>query len=272
MRMPNIQACDCGNSFNLDDAVACRKCKSCYCEDCRGESDWCKPCSKLNKPKHQMNEVEIDTLRLSHRATLDAVKSLEARIAKLEGKSEIPTNPKDINQEVEYQGRIYRGNPESGVEYKNVGEDEWKPLKPEEPKKVRPRADVDDLYYFISDRIVHEHLEGGFTQDTCRYNIGNYYLTREEAEQANKEQTKKALALQRIKDWMMAKGYEFEPDWNNLEGKCWPEYDYKKCEWVWRASMECRPLGVPFFLRWNDRDKFMRECEEDLNILIGIIK
>ncbi len=107
----------------------------------------------------------------------------------------------------------------------------------------------------------------GYYQRQHIIDRGLEFITRQDAELADK----KRLALQRIRKYIYDNDMGFEPDWDNINQKkhsiCWNIVD-RKLSYVictWSKSLE------PFWLRTVDEvDQVIRDCEADLNTLLGV--
>jgi len=139
-------------------------------------------------------------------------------------------------------------------------------VKPEPKPPIRPRAGRDQKYW------IRDHYgdpdcwhETGADYNNYHYATGNYFLTKEACQAYCTETNAKEIALQKIKDWIMEKGYK------STNQKSYPCYDHKNHQWCWYVTND--EFLAPFFLGSNDdRDQFLRDCEEELNVLIGINK
>lgn len=83
----------------------------------------------------------------------------------------------------------------------------------EQKKYGRQRAMIDGNYYYIddSDGEVMKDIDCGYEVDNYRFSVGNYYLTKEEAEKALRMQ----INIVKINDRIDELNEGWSPDWNN---------------------------------------------------------
>ncbi|MBP7118476.1 hypothetical protein KBA63_00150 [Candidatus Woesebacteria bacterium] len=145
-------------------------------------------------------------------------------------------------------------------------------VKPEAPKPpIRPREGYEGKYWLRSCcGGVDFAFEHGDDTDDHRYNTGNYFLTKEACQAYCTETNAKEIALHKIKDWIMAKGYEYTPQWVG-ENNYYLEYCVSNNEWSVQNYCNHITLGVPFWFSQNPHaEECIRDCEEELNTLIGL--
>lgn len=122
-----------------------------------------------------------------------------------------------------------------------------------------------EYFYRASSGIILPAQERGSAVNDHHHSTNNYFLTKEACQAYCTETNAKEIALQKIKDWIMEKGYK------STNQKSYPCYDHKNHQWCWYVTND--EFLAPFFLGSNDdRDQFLRDCEEELNVLIGINK
>ncbi len=117
--------------------------------------------------------------------------------------------------------------------------DKLKANKPTEYKRWRARED--DEYSFLSGAgYIGRSTEQADTVGDYRYNTGNYFFTKKEAEQHKAY----LLALQIIKDDVEG----FAPDWENSHEKKWfGYYDHEQKKINTSAMSLCQTQGVIYF-------------------------
>lgn len=83
----------------------------------------------------------------------------------------------------------------------------------EQKKYGRQRAVINENYHYIddSDGDVCEDMEYGYEVDNYRFSIGNYYLTREEAQKAKRIQ----ISIVKINDRIDELNEGWIPDWSD---------------------------------------------------------
>ena len=64
--MPRIAKCDCGENFDLDKAIPCESCKSCYCDKCCKSGEECQNC-KMPEDKQIQEEPTKEMKELSEK-------------------------------------------------------------------------------------------------------------------------------------------------------------------------------------------------------------
>lgn len=113
--------------------------------------------------------------------------------------------------------------------------DELKAFKPTEYKRWRAYG---DSYYYIEDCGDFDHrYEGHYTIDDYRYNTGNYFKTKKEAEQHKAY----LLALQTIKD--DAEGWI--PDWRSDKYHGYYNHEANELNIGWSLAFQYQ--GVIYF-------------------------
>lgn len=152
------------------------------------------------------------------------------------------------------------------LKYQELGK-EIERLKQEQNTKIKKRwrAEYQGWYYYISNNgYITPEREDFHLIDDYRYNTGNYYQTREEAEKARNKQ----LLLQRYSDFI----YEITEDpidWsNNSKNKYYLRYggnDIEKgCNWY-------KAQGILYTTNENllelAKERF---TDDELKIIIGV--
>lgn len=101
----------------------------------------------------------------------------------------------------------------------------------EKGNKANKKREKFETYYFISDKGTICCKSASGVVNEIRYNLGNYFQTKEEAEFVGKKQ----LIYQKLKDYALEHNTE-EIDWNNLgQFKWFIRYDsnYKEIRYCW---------------------------------------
>ncbi len=131
-------------------------------------------------------------------------------------------------------------------------------------KKLRP--EVGEYYYalYSDSEITRYYWENDGTNNKT-WSSGNGFFTEEEAiKEANKRQ-----AIQRIKDYIIEYGMEFEADWSDeSQEKYFPYYNVQK------KNLECRGVCtlqyyIPFGClgKVNHIEQLIKYCQDDLLII-----
>lgn len=103
------------------------------------------------------------------------------------------------------------------------------------PKKRWRAGDEENYYSITGDGVTIEVVEEEDAYDSNRYQLGNYFKTKEEAEFARKKQ----LIYQKLKDYALEHNTE-EIDWINYNQTKWIigyNNDYKKIRYYWITSL-----------------------------------
>jgi hypothetical protein len=102
--------------------------------------------------------------------------------------------------------------------------------------------------------------------DNYDYYMGNYFLTREEAE----KQAKKMKALYNIKKYIIDNGLYFEPDWSDgNQAKFSIVCDKGNFHFIVTHDWNS-PLQIGYFKSKEDVEKVINTCKEDLEILFNL--
>lgn len=140
-----------------------------------------------------------------------------------------------------------------------------------EPAKVRPRAERGARFYFrdSSDGEIQWYFDTH--NDFCNflYNTGNYFLDKEDCEKYCEAENAKALARQRIRDYILSHGLSFEPNWKDKgQKKHTLHYEPHNEAWSEDYIWNWQELGVEFYFASEKHAlQVIRDCEDDLNIL-----
>lgn len=137
--------------------------------------------------------------------------------------------------------------------------------KPEAPKLWR--AGSWGGYFFIdSDGRIEEDLHNGFGIHDDRFETGNYFKTREQAERYAKKEKARRL-LQQYADQVNG---DWEPDWrSSTQGKYYIFYNYKNkqhyvcCEHVYNS-------GLSYFKTEELALQAIEDMREQLDILFDL--
>lgn len=101
----------------------------------------------------------------------------------------------------------------------------------EKGNEINKKREKFETYYFISDKGAICCKSAYGVVNEIRYNLGNYFKTKEEAEFARKKQ----LIYQKLKDYALEHNTE-EIDWINYNQLKWIiryEKDYKEIRYSW---------------------------------------
>lgn len=154
-----------------------------------------------------------------------------------------------------------------GVHYATADVENWLEEIKTEPDYKRWRAEVNEIYFFLySDTSVLSAIEGGDPIDDDRYNIGNYFQTKEEA-QALADYLK-ALAVVRDD----AKG--FVPDWlDGGQAKVYIGYShYQEGLSIGEAwyDEDTGVFGLPYFATKEDAKASIKKHRKEWETIFGI--
>lgn len=139
------------------------------------------------------------------------------------------------------------------VDMENLSEEEKEQLinlikKANQKFKKRWRGEEYDRYYFISDcgeilRGYEEKIDG----DNYRYQSGNYFKTKEEAE----FELNRRLVYQELKDYALEHN-STEIDWSNSENSKWTiRYEHSEDLITVGTWWNCQDLGQIYFSSQN---------------------
>lgn len=131
----------------------------------------------------------------------------------------------------------------------------------------RKRAEYGVNYFYITSAgELLEEKEGGYDLDDLLFKIGNYYLTREEAEKTRDIQ----LTTQRLKDYAL-KHMPFKPNYEGGNHGCHIVYNYCKKEFKITYSYRWFPIPtLPVLKDAVDGEKFIADNLEDLKLVFGV--
>lgn len=126
----------------------------------------------------------------------------------------------------------------------------------------RWRADKDNVYWCVcGDGTVVDDIEGFMNCDNYRYDIGNYFKTRKEADKYSDY----LIAKQVIKD--SAKG--FKPDWNNYkEGKWYGCYSHSGQYLIATSEYVSQKQGVIYFANQSDVEESISLYPKEWDIVM----
>ena len=138
-----------------------------------------------------------------------------------------------------------------------------------EKKNVRWRAETQEHYYYINSVVTtDDDIEDDYDADIDRYNTGNYFKTREQAE----KQLKKLKIYMQLKDLALRLNNGEKIDWDNGEQNKYKIYyncGYDKLSYdAWSTIQE---LGAIYCLDINFYKEALEEIgEENLKLLFGV--
>ncbi len=141
-----------------------------------------------------------------------------------------------------------------------------------EPVNKRWKPEIGERYFILDSSGTGNHIWDNDSVDNYHLSIGNVFKTKEEAEQAIKTGwVAKLQAEQRIKDYILEKGYDTNVDWNyRNQEKYVICYDYEKKELIissWHFSKEST---LPYFVNKSEAEDTMKHCESDYKLLFGV--
>lgn len=128
------------------------------------------------------------------------------------------------------------------------------------------KPEIGEIYYHICfGEVQKTDYDNGWEEDINNILTGNCYRTREEAQLALDKQQ----ALVRLWDWA-DKNAPFTPEWGDFEeDKFFPVYDYEEgqLEITFEFDRKIQSL-LPYFKSEEDCEKFIKECDEDLLLIL----
>lgn len=129
----------------------------------------------------------------------------------------------------------------------------------------RKRVEKGSRYYYfhLSDWSINSSTEVNYSADTARFNFWNYYLTREEAEQARDRQ----LAIVRVNDAIDKLNWDWEYD------KETPCYLFLLRDWIIKID-RMKDYNVASVIKYMKSSKIAEqifsEYENDIKIIFNI--
>jgi len=133
-----------------------------------------------------------------------------------------------------------------------------------EEKKSIWNLEIKDKYWLITDEgdVDFDQWES-YTADIGRLNIGNIYLTKEEAEKALAKQK----ALTAIKKYMWSEGME-EVDWSDKDSiKYLINYSHEDKKFETNSWSVRQHSTLPYFTSILDAQKVIDNCKSELETL-----
>lgn len=137
----------------------------------------------------------------------------------------------------------------------------------QKPNK-RWRAELEEEYCYLDvSGGVYFSTEYNHSFDNFRYDIGNYFQTKKEAE-AYKE---RLLAVQAIKDWALENA-PFEPNWEDDGQTKWViNYNHRNSSFETDWWHTCQfQAELPYFKSEEDVKQYIKEMDQELRIVFGI--
>lgn len=133
-------------------------------------------------------------------------------------------------------------------------------------KKLRP--EIGEVYFYIEDLDICEIIWGiSSNADSGLWDSGNAFFTKEEAE----KELAKRKAKQKIKDYIIENGLEFEPDWQSEGQIKWAIFYNSSKE---RLSTDCglsyRLPDTAYFDSREHAEQVIKDCKDSLLILFDV--
>lgn len=145
-------------------------------------------------------------------------------------------------------------------------EKEWKGMWAGTKGKTRP--DEGDNWFFLAyDGFITKQAWANIPTHTSVWNLGNGFFTKKAA----KRELDRRRAKQRIADYIIENGLEFEPDWKDQHQlKCFISYDWEDRELFISTCKWLQALDGFSFKSYDDVHQVAVNCKDDLLILFGI--
>ena len=137
--------------------------------------------------------------------------------------------------------------------------DEWF----EEIKETDWKPKIGDTYWLIAtDGMILRSKCDNFNIDNTRYEIGNYYRTKEDCEHAKKVQ----IARTKIR-----RSSNFKPDWNDVDQIKWHVvYDHVNCCLDIRVSYMVSEGAIVYYETREDTRQAIKDLEPDYLLHFGV--
>lgn len=133
----------------------------------------------------------------------------------------------------------------------------------------RWRAERNGAYFFLTydGYTTNSHEEYSPTSNS-RYNLGNYYQTKELAQAALDRQ----LALVRVNDRIMELNEGWEPDWDDdNQQKYYVQYKHESVGIVYGSLYTWEiPNRLDYVKSSDVAFQIISECEDDLKVIFGV--
>lgn len=153
---------------------------------------------------------------------------------------------------------------EQAKELVKILENKYNELK-DKPKNVRWRAEKDERYYLLSNEgSIGHNFEDSRPYNNFQYNVGNYFKTKEEAEQYKSN----LIITQKLKDIALKLNNGVEIDWDSEKQKKYfikyrfstRNYKFYTCGLVQEYNDEVKYGGTIHCLS----DKFLETCIKEI--------
>lgn len=143
-----------------------------------------------------------------------------------------------------------------------------------EPVNKRWKPNFDEYYCLIyGDGSIGEKVYHNDKIDSFHYSIGNVFKTEEEAEQALKTGwVAKLQAEQRIKDYILEKGYDTNVDWSDEnQTKYYVFYAHHSEKLIIDNVVFTNQYStLPHFVNESEAEDTMQHCEADYKLLLEV--
>lgn len=142
-----------------------------------------------------------------------------------------------------------------------------------EPVNKRWKPEINKRYYFVDEcNCTNFNYWNNDEIDNFRYLIGNVFKTEQEAKQALKTGwVAKLQAEQRIKDYILEKGYDTNVDWSDKSKHkffiCY-NYEFQSIRIDWYSIV--KTSNLPHFVNKSEAEDTMQHCEADYKLLLGV--